>query len=345
MKKKHKIQNLITKKSFAFSLITISCLFSYSLMGFEYQNYEKKVKNNYSVRTLIERMPRKEIEENLRAFVNSSRPGRLVGTSGHSKAREYLESKLKLAGTGLTIKDEFTYEDKNGVNFIWEKKGITNPEQVIVLGAHYDTLLKDPKTKKIVLKGEMPGADNNASGVSALLSMMEILNKLELPKTVRLVFFDAEEWDAAGSKAFVKKYAESMSKEKILGFFNLTMLAHDTKIADTEKKQNNFKIYTYRPDETDQALAQLVLERGSKNYGTTKFSVAGHAAEGFPESAQSFTSAGIPAITITQNRETDLNPRYMTSNDFVETLNMATYTNVFKYVSSVVLAWNYDIVK
>ena len=349
MKMRLKRQNQIFKKSCAFNLIIISLFISFFVSQdafyFEYQSFEKKVKTSYSVRTLVEKMPRRDIEESLRGFVAASRPGRLLGSSGHAKARDFLENKLKTKATGVLTKDDFPVGDKRGVNFIWEKKGISSPMDVMILGAHYDTLLKDPKTKQIILKGEMPGADNNASGVSILLSMIEILDKLELPKTIRIVFFDAEEFDSSGSKAFVNKYSESMSKEKIVGFINLSMLAHDSRNTDTERKLNNFKIYTRPNNEVDGVLAKFIIERGSKNYGSLSLSLANHPSEGFPVSAQNLAEAGIPSVTLSQNRETDLNPRFMTSNDFVETLNIATYTNVFKYVSSMVLSWNYDIVK
>jgi hypothetical protein len=111
---------------------------------------------------------------------------------------------------------------------------------------------------------------------------------------------------------------------------------------------NNLKLYT-SGTEADSAFGKMITKAGEKEYGVISFQEAKINNEigplGFPETSQSFWDKGLPGITLTQNRESDLNPRYMTSNDFVETLNIATYTNVFKYVTYAVLSCNYDIVK
>lgn len=348
-KKQTKLMSLNWASKLLVGALVFSSTASWS---FEYQDFEKKVKNPYQVRSLVEKMPRKDIEENLRAFLSAGRPSRLIGSAGHKKAQDYLEGKLKAASsTNASYKrQEFALSDESvskekGVNFIWEKKGATKPEEVIILTANYDTLLKDPKTGKVILKGEMPGADNNGTGVSILLSMMEIFNKLDIPKTVVLVFLDAEEFGAQGSKEFVKSLNSEM---KPIGFINLTMLGHDSRTTDTEKKMNNLKLYT-SGTEGDSTFGKLITKLGEREYGTISFKEEkindGTSTLGFPATAENLWGAGFVGITLTQNRQTDLNPRYMTANDFAETLNIATYTNVFKYVTYAVLSWNYDIVK
>lgn len=232
---------------------------------------------------------------------------------------------------------------KSGVNLIWEKKGVSKPDEIIVLGANYDTLLNDPKTMIVDSKGAMPGADNNGTGVAALLSMIEILDKLDLPKTVRIVFFDFEELGFLGSHAFVEK----MGEQKIVGFINLVMLGHDSKREDKDKKLNNMKLYLRAPatkgSEDDLKLANMVTANGKRLYGSIEFAPE---ANGMNSSSHiSFWEAGLPAICLSQNWESDFNPRFHTPNDFVETLNMTTYASAFRYITGSVLAWNYDIVK
>ncbi|MBY0413270.1 MAG: M28 family peptidase, partial [Bdellovibrionales bacterium] len=330
--------------------------------AFEYQEYEKKIKNNYSLQYAIDKFPRLEFEEVMRAFVASGRPNRLPGSPGHKLAQDYLEKKLKSfnkAG-GSFLKTEFLglTEDKKditGVNFIWEKKGTLKPDEILYFGAHYDTLIKDLKTKKAILKGEMPGADNNASGVSLALAMIEILNKLYLPKTVKIVFFDLEESNAQGSQAFFKsqEFQNDKNTKKILGFANLFMLGHDSKVTDVDKKLNNMKIYTRLKSQAnqglDEAFANSIINTGKRSYPGVTFTVSEDNNQvsplGFPDTLRPLWEIDVPAIVVTQNREGDLNPGYMTSNDFIETLNINTYSNVFKFIMSFVLAWNYDVVK
>jgi Zn-dependent M28 family amino/carboxypeptidase len=64
-----------------------------------------------------------------------------------------------------------------------ERKGASRPDEIVVIGAHYDTV---PST---------PGADDNASGVAALLALAEWFAPPErrTPRTLRFVAFVNEE--------------------------------------------------------------------------------------------------------------------------------------------------------
>ncbi|MGZ3790080.1 MAG: M28 family metallopeptidase [Bacteriovorax sp.] len=382
----------IKMKNTIFSLV---CLMSVgSLHAFDIKDYEKKIKTNYNIKSVTEKISRDALEKNLRDFVASGRPSRFVGTSGHQKALDYLEEKLKtfksngtsfekveftpnIARAGEFYAEDFKKEvaakipktDPNydhwkgftlsmmktldsvknikGYNLIWEKKGVSNPDEVIVLGANYDTLLNDPKTMVVDTLGAMPGADNNGTGVAALLSLIEILDKLDLPKTVRIVFFDFEELGFLGSRDYVEKLKGNLGNQKIVGFINLVMLGNDSKRDDKEKKLNNMKVYLRSPSEKgseeDLKLVTLMTSNGSRLYSSIEFRPE---ANGMNSSSHiSFWEAGIPAICFSQNWESDFNPRFHTPNDFVETLNINTYTFAFRYITGALLAWNYGIVK
>lgn len=357
MKKVRAQKNAIISTNFAFNFAFIAlALVPFKSFGFEYQAYEQKIKNNYQIRSTIEKMPRNNLEDNLRSFVSNGRPNRLVGSPGHKKVQEFLESKLKSFNSQGAITSKFSFsgtmEGKSfeGVNFVWEKKGLTSPDDVIILTANYDTLLRDPKTNKVILKGEMPGADNNASGVGVMLSMIEILDKLNLPKTVKLVFLDAGEFESLGAKNFATQISSEKGSKKIAGIISLTMLAHDSRTGDVDKKMNNMNLYTRAKSAEgyalDEAFAKSLMAPGKENYNTVTFTMMEpQEASKLPLDGNYFREAGFPTVVFSQNREGDLNPRYMTLNDFPETLNINTYTNVFRYITSSVLAWNYDVVK
>ena len=72
-------------------------------------------------------------------------------------------------------------------------------EKVIVLGAHYDSLGKDNSGRSYA------GADDNASGVAAVLAIAEALSRqrAQMRHSVLFVLFDFEEWGQLGSKHFV----------------------------------------------------------------------------------------------------------------------------------------------
>jgi Zn-dependent M28 family amino/carboxypeptidase len=66
-------------------------------------------------------------------------------------------------------------------NVLAHKRGALQPEDIVVLGAHYDSVHGSP------------GANDNGSGVAALLELARVLSREDLPCTVRYVAFVNEE--------------------------------------------------------------------------------------------------------------------------------------------------------
>jgi len=77
-----------------------------------------------------------------------------------------------------------------GVNVIGRMGGASTPEELVVLMAHYDHV-----------EG-CEGADDNASGVAALLEIARVLSTVQLGKTVELVCSDEEELGLIGAAAY-----------------------------------------------------------------------------------------------------------------------------------------------
>ncbi len=356
---------------------------------------ENKIKYSSHLKNLTEKVSQNDLDVLLKDFLKAARPSRVLGSKGHSEAREFIRKKLLAAkGNNIQIYEQdfnpdflsaakmyeadfnreivgkFAPTDPNykkwkgftlsmingmnelknhkGMNFIWEKKGTINPEQVLILGANYDTINNDPKTLVLDIKSKMPGADNNGTGVVYLLKLIETLKDLDLPKTIKIVFFDAEELGFLGSKFFVESLNQS---EKIIGYLNFVMLGNDSRTSDTDKRLGNMKAYIRNPNvEADKSgaivdleLANKVLVLPLKNSSGVSFEITANSMNS--SSHIKFWEKGIPAVCFTQNWDTDFNPRYHTPNDFSETLNMTTYHNSFKYLSLGILGLLFDIVK
>ncbi|MDO8542143.1 MAG: M28 family peptidase [Opitutaceae bacterium] len=79
-------------------------------------------------------------------------------------------------------------------NVIAEWRGRQPAAPAIVLTAHHDTQCGNV------------GADDNASGVVALLALARALSKRRLERTVRLISFGAEEQLSVGSAAYVRRH-------------------------------------------------------------------------------------------------------------------------------------------
>lgn len=244
------------------------------------------------------------------------------------------------------IKRLDSFKGIKGKNVIWEKKGSKYPNEVLLLGAHYDTVIFDKKNMVVNNKGRQPGADNNGTGVSALLQMIELLSQVEIQKTIRIVFFDFQEFDFLGARAYLKKYKTPLKEENFNGMVNVLMLGHDTKNEDKEKKYGNFKAYgrkgTGGPSAHDRALFDMLSVAGKKMSSHIDFEYVGNnfnTGDHLP-----FWENGYPAVTFTQNWESDYNSKnHHTSNDFVETINFKSFYHSFLYLSGSVISWAMEL--
>lgn len=88
-------------------------------------------------------------------------------------------------------------------------RGHRNPDQYLVIGAHYDAKSDRAATSA-------PGADDNASGVAALLELTRIISRYEMDNTVRVVFFSNEERGHPGSSHYVT-YLQSLAEQYLGG--------------------------------------------------------------------------------------------------------------------------------
>ena len=132
------------------------------------------------------------------------------------RARSYIEQSL--AETGYSIgNDVYQVEGREYRNVIGEKKGLSSPEKILVVGAHYDTA---PDT---------PGADDNASGVASLLELARLLYSESPALTLRFVAFNLEEppyfrTPNMGSRVHARRCREK--KEPIAGMISLEMVGY-----------------------------------------------------------------------------------------------------------------------
>jgi Zn-dependent M28 family amino/carboxypeptidase len=99
-------------------------------------------------------------------------------------------------------------------------------EDIIVVGAHYDTV------------ADCPGANDNASGVAVMLELARLLAGSTLPRTVRFVAFANEEapffyGDEMGSKRYAAR--AQVQDERIVAMLSLETLGYYTDGPGTQK--------------------------------------------------------------------------------------------------------------
>ncbi len=96
------------------------------------------------------------------------------------RAAAYIERTLRGLGYEV-VSQEFSADDRAYRNLEATLRGTSKPQEVVVLGAHYDTA------------EQAPGADDNASGVAGVLELAQVFAQERQSRTVRFVFFPNEE--------------------------------------------------------------------------------------------------------------------------------------------------------
>jgi Zn-dependent M28 family amino/carboxypeptidase len=134
-----------------------------------------------------------------------------------NRTADYIEDKFRSYGYSVK-RQSFAYSGNTYYNIIAEATGTdAAAKDVLIIGAHYDTV-----------KGT-PGADDNASGVAALLELARLTVLQPAKRTIRFVAFCLEEPPVFGTEhmgSYV--YAKSVKEEgvKVYGMISLEMVGY-----------------------------------------------------------------------------------------------------------------------
>lgn len=159
-------------------------------------------------------------EEALREDVD-----RLAGTIGERniyryqslcQAAECIEHSFLDAGYRPT-RQEYEARGKSFANIEAQVTGQEFGQEIILVGAHYDTA-----------RGS-PGADDNASGVAALLALCRSFSHKRLSRTLRFVAFANEErpflrTSTMGSRVYARRCRER--QERLMAMFSLETIGY-----------------------------------------------------------------------------------------------------------------------
>jgi Zn-dependent M28 family amino/carboxypeptidase len=229
--------------------------------------------------------------------------------------------------------------DADGVsvaNLIVEIRGTTRPEEIVVVGAHYDSI------------DGTPGADDNASGVAGMLALARRFANAKPARTLRFVAWVNEEpphfqTGTMGSYVYARRCRER--GERIVAALSLEMLGYYD--AAPGSQQYPPPLAALYPDTADFiGFAGNIASRSLVNQCVKAFrartAFPAHAAvlpELIPQTGWSdqwsFWQFGWPALMVT---DTALyrNPHYHQSSDTPETLDYARMAAVVEGLAGVV---------
>ncbi|MBN1638591.1 MAG: M20/M25/M40 family metallo-hydrolase, partial [Ignavibacteriales bacterium] len=171
---------------------------------------------------------------------------RVTFTPGNDSAVAYILREFeKVEGLTSIELDTFyistaqsPYNTQPLVNIVATIEGKTHPEKIYIIGAHYDCSAdKMPGWDTLWPTISAPGADDNATGVAALLEIARILTDttfaFENSYTIKIIAFGAEEKNVPDNKnpshygSIDYANTAKLKNDDIYGVLNLDMLGYN----------------------------------------------------------------------------------------------------------------------
>ena len=236
---------------------------------------------------------------------------------------------------GLQVRrQELTSEQYSTANVIADIPGTTHPEEVVLVGAHFDAF--------------WDGADDNSSGIAAMLELARVLSQRRFDRTIRFVGFDLEEFGSIGSSRYVD--AQSPNEKLVLalvfdclGYYS-TEPGSQRSIPGLPSPDRGDFLLAISNDATASLASELYAL--SREMETARVIPLVAPADGAVPLAEpllrsdhtSFWLKGHPALFVS---DTALyrNPNYHTTRDTVETLHPELYGKTVKLMASAIGYW------
>ena len=246
-----------------------------------------------------------------------------------------LTTRETLSGTPIQMATQYVYEfmEARGLavsyhnwmltgiqnrNVIGSKIGNTKPEEIVLVTAHIDDA--------VAIGTIAPGADDNASGSTAVMMAVQAMASRNFERTLRFVFFTGEENGLLGSYVYAQQAA--LAGENIVAVYNMDMIAWDNVGGPV------LQLHTRTPGNpgygADFAIANLFVDVVN-TYGFSSVLTPNINADGDNASDHaSFWNRGFPAIMAIEDDIDDFNIYYHTINDSRANINMPYFTNYVK---------------
>ena len=222
----------------------------------------------------------------------------MFGGQENALASEYLLEQLAqwVPADRITF-EPYEYRDAMSAytwyNIIVTFPGTVSPEEQILYTAHYDSCVALTDVNPLELA---PGANDNGTGVAALLEAMPVFAKTSFEKTVKVIFFSGEENMMQGSTAYVAAHAA----DHIIGVINMDMFGNDP------QDERCFEIHVGSMPESD-PLGHA-FEAAIRDYGINlTWDYFNYVAYELGDHTP-FWRQGIPAMTAMENFTEDSTP-------------------------------------
>lgn len=234
---------------------------------------------------------------------------RAYGTSGNTNAMNFISTTFNSFNHLGVMLDPFTYSSNTYYNVVATLPGVTHPDNVYIVGAHFDSV------------SVSPGADDNASGMAAVLEIASVLAQYSFQSTIKFIGFNVEEQGLVGSHNYATE--AQANGDKILGMLNFDMIAYTG-----SNPNEDVDIFG------DQWLVDLMVANATQY---TSLNVQAYYGNTYGSDHYYFHSSlypGSASLLAIENTPSEIwggsNPYYHTANDTSDKLNFDFATDITK---------------
>jgi len=229
---------------------------------------------------------------------------------GISAARDYLIAQFQAirSPVPLTVWTQPILLTLNGVsassdNIVAVTQGSDPNAGVIVIGAHYDSVNADDFNSPDL---PAPGANENGSGVAALLELARLLTSFGQPRaTLIFAAFTAEETGRQGSLAFVKAYLQAQQPPIVpKAMLNLDTIGSN-QTPDGQPGPDTLRVFSADPDNSPSRQLARQIQLLASAYPSLPQLIVQSSNErvGHFGDQQSFSDDGIAAVRFVEGVE------------------------------------------
>ncbi len=158
----------------------------------------------------------RQLETRVRMLCRHPAGRNYIEKEGLALARDYIAGQLEASGYQVEFQ-VFQIDGEDYANIEVTRPGVVYPDEIILVGAHYDAVMG------------APGANDNGSGVAALLELADRFKNTILPRTIRFVAFVNEEpphfmTGTMGSDYYARQAASR--QENIVAMYSLETIGY-----------------------------------------------------------------------------------------------------------------------
>lgn len=234
-----------------------------------------------------------------------AKPGATIFVLGRTTATQ-VAATVRQQRTRLTLS-----------NLVGVLPGRSKPQEFVIFSGHYDHLGLLPAVAGDSIAN---GADDDASGTTAVISLARYFQKLKSnERTLLFVAFTAEEIGGYGSRHF----SEQLDPAKVVAMFNIEMIGKESKFGT-----NNAFITGYEKSDFGKILEKNLVGTQFKFYP-----------DPYPDQNLFYRSdnatlarLGVPAHTISTD-QIDIDKYYHTVDDELSTLDTANITATIRAIA------------